>query len=531
MTEKPQKIFLAGFMGTGKSAIGQKLAKNLGYQFLDTDTLIQKTAKKSIPEIFARQGEKSFRALEAKVIDQVCGREKVVVSLGGGAVCHQANLNKLRRSGVLILLRASEATLFKRLRGDQTRPLLQGGAKGKDLLTVLRSLLERREKYYGQIPWQVATDGKSPLALARQIQRVYPLERDALWVRLGERSYPLYFGHDSQKLLPDLLSQHFNTSKVVVVTNTTLDRPYGIPLVRGLKKDFRVVKVVLPDGERYKNLKTVQKLYGALLKNKVDRRTPLVALGGGVLGDLVGFAAASYLRGIPFVQIPTTLLAQVDSSIGGKTGVDLPEGKNLVGAFYQPKFVLMDETFLKTLPPRQLIGGMAEVIKYAAIFDAKLFRDLENHLETYLEKPEESMEAVLRRCCEWKGWVVETDERETKDIRSKLNFGHTLGHAIESLTHYRKYTHGEAIAMGMVFAAQASQGKTGLSERSVERLRGLLERAGLPRQWPRFSKTQYMKALTQDKKRVSSWLNFVYLEKIGKSIVLPTPMEEVKQWL
>lgn len=531
MTEIPQKIFLAGFMGTGKSAIGQKLAQNLHYQFLDTDSMIQKTVGKTISEIFAQEGEKAFRKQEAKIIDQICPRQKVVVALGGGAVCNQRNLNKIRRAGLLILLRASEATLLKRLQGDGSRPLLQGNGRTGDLSATLQGLLERREKFYGQIPWQIATDGKTPAAIARQIQRLYPVENNALWVHLGERSYPLYFARQSLGLLSDLLAQHFHSSKVILVTNTTLDRPYGIPMLRRLKKDFQVKKVILPDGERYKNLKTVQKLYKALLDSKVDRRTPLIALGGGVLGDMVGFAAASFLRGIPFVQIPTTLLAQVDSSIGGKTGVDLPEGKNLVGAFYQPKFVVIDETFLKTLPKRQLVGGMAEVIKYAAIFDAKLFRNLEENLEFYLEKPGERMEAIVRRCCEWKGWVVENDELETKGIRSKLNFGHTLGHAIESLTHYKKYTHGEAIAMGMVFAAEASQRMTGLSDRAVTRLRNLLVRAGLPSQMPNFSKAQYLKALVQDKKRVSSRLNFVYLEKIGKSTVLPTPMEELKRWL
>jgi 3-dehydroquinate synthase len=312
-----------------------------------------------------------------------------------------------------------------------------------------------------------------------------------------------------------------------LITNQVVNRLYGKAVAKAMKGKVELKTIVLPDGERTKNLKTVASVYAQLVKYKVDRKTPLLALGGGVIGDLVGFAAASFLRGVPFIQIPTTLLAQVDSSIGGKTGVDLPEGKNLVGAFYQPRFVLIDESYLSTLKHREFICGLAEVIKYAAIFDAKLFRTLEAQMSQIVTGKGAGLEAIVRRCCELKAWVVERDERETLGLRAKLNFGHTLGHAIESLTQYRKYTHGEAVAMGMAYAARLSVQRAGLPPKDAERLTALIRAAGLPVEWPRFSATAYRKALMQDKKRVSSQLHFVYLTKIGKSVVTPTPLDAV----
>jgi 3-dehydroquinate synthase len=246
-----------------------------------------------------------------------------------------------------------------------------------------------------------------------------------------------------------------------------------------------------------------------------------------VVGDVVGFAAASFLRGLPFVQVPTTLLAQVDSSVGGKTGVDLPEGKNLVGAFHQPRFVLIDECFLRTLPPRQFVCGMAEVIKYGAIFDSGLFKGLETHMPAYLAKPGRGLEEVIRRCCELKARVVEQDETETKGLRSLLNFGHTLGHAIETVTHYRRFTHGEAIAMGMAFAAERSVQRTGFPRRGVRRLVELLKASGLPTDIPALSKRDLMRAMARDKKRVSGSINFVYLKRIGRALAVPTPLDEI----
>lgn len=510
-------------MGTGKSAVGEHLAKKLKVEFIDTDEIIEEISKKSIPDIFAQEGEAAFRGWERQAITQALKKANSIISVGGGAVCSEANLKKLKKAGVLILLKASPDTILKRTQAYRYRPLLNV----KDPRGKIKELLACRAPFYDQIPWQIKTDALKVSQIVGQIAGALPFEERALQVSLGKRSYPIYFEREGFKYLNPLLKRHCPSGRVILVTNATLDVTYGRPLKKILEKEFKVHKVVLPDGEKYKNLKTVSELYRQLVKFRVDRKTPLIALGGGVLGDIVGFAAASYLRGVPLVQIPTTLLAQVDSSIGGKTGVDLPEGKNLVGAFYQPKFVLIDESCLKTLNKRQFICGLAEVIKYAAIFDAKLFKTLERDMGRLLSLRGKGLEAIIRRCCEWKAWVVENDEFETLGLRSKLNFGHTLGHAIESLTRYRKYTHGEAIAMGMVFAAEKSVVDHGLSAKALARLKGLLETAGLPIGLPKLGKRAYLGAMTQDKKRVSSQVNFVYLEKIGRSVVVPTPLEEL----
>ena len=522
MSQLPPRIVLAGFMGSGKTSVGQTLAKRLKYSFVDTDNLVEGLSGKTITRIFAEEGEEMFRRWESMAIDKALAEPKAVIAVGGGAVCFRDNLDKLKKNSRLVLLKAQIPTLLKRLEGDASRPLLEGDREAK-----LRELWAKRSPFYDKIALQIPTDGINPKAVAEEILKVLPLEAAALRVELGEHSYPLYFQKDGLNYLNLLLQRHCPAEKLVLVTNEVVNRLYGKAAIRELKRAHEVKLLVLPDGERHKNPKTVAKVYATLVEFKVDRKTPILAMGGGVIGDLVGFAAASFLRGVPFVQIPTTLLAQVDSSIGGKTGVDLPEGKNLVGAFYQPRFVLIDEKFLHTLKPRELLCGLSEVIKYAAIFDAKLFRTLEKAMPALVKGKGAGLEAIVRRCCELKGWVVERDERETLGLRAKLNFGHTLGHAIESLTHYKKYTHGEAIAMGMVFAGGLSVKRAGLPARDFARLKDLIEAAGLPLEMPKFSLAAYRKALIQDKKRVSSKLHFVYLNKIGKSAVIPTPLDEI----
>jgi len=520
----PEKIILAGFMGTGKSAVGQRLAKRLKVPFIDTDERVEKTSGKPIPSIFEQDGEKSFRQWENRALAGALAGPKAVIAVGGGAICSKKNLKKAKDSGLLVLLRAEPKTVLKRISSEAgTRPLL----KVSNPAQAIEKLLAKREPFYNQIPWQVSTDGRSKAQVAQLIYAQLPLQKGAIWVNLGERRYPLYFQRGGHALLPDLIQQHCPTGRLVLITDSNVDRRHGRSLYKALRTRFQVKKLVVPAGEKYKTLKTVQGLYKELIRYKVDRKTPLLALGGGVLGDVVGYTAASFLRGVPFVQVPTTLIAQVDSSIGGKTGVDLPEGKNLIGAFYQPKFVFIDVDYLRTLDARQLICGMAEVIKYGAIFDKKLFRQLEENMPLLLKDPGGPMEEIVRRCCEWKAWVVEEDELEARGIRSQLNFGHTLGHAIESLTGYRKFTHGEAIAMGMAYAAERSVQRTGLWPGEAQRLRALLEKTGLPTQLPPLGRKEYERALIQDKKRVSGQLNFVYLKRLGRAEVLPTPLDEV----
>jgi 3-dehydroquinate synthase len=277
-----------------------------------------------------------------------------------------------------------------------------------------------------------------------------------LIVSLKERSYPIFVGASIENT-GALLAKENVTRGVLVVTNPTVKRHYFSKLSAGLTRaGYTVALCVLPEGEQYKRLAGIEKIYHAAVKAKLDRRSPIIALGGGVVGDMAGFAAATYLRGVPFVQVPTTLLAMVDASVGGKTGVDLKEGKNLVGAFYQPKAVLIDPSTLSTLPPRQLRNGMAEVIKYGIVKDRQFFRYLQSIAAQKRMPSRGEFETIIYRCCAIKAAVVRKDEREEKGVREILNFGHTFGHALETATGYRKYCHGEAVAIGMMLAAKLS---------------------------------------------------------------------------
>jgi 3-dehydroquinate synthase len=346
-------------------------------------------------------------------------------------------------------------------------------------------------------------------------------------VELGERSYPVEIGADLLGGLGPRIVERTGASRAILVTVPPVGRRYAGRLLRSLREaGLRVGRIDVPDGDRSKNLRQVARLYETLLAQGADRSTVVVALGGGVVGDLAGFAAATFLRGVPFVQVPTTLLAMVDASIGGKTGVNLPEGKNLVGAFYQPRLVAIDATTLRTLPPRELSAGFAEIVKHAAIWDAELFEELERDAETLMKLDREALIPVIERNVRIKAEVVRRDERE-EGLRALLNFGHTLGHAVEVLHRYRKFLHGEAVAMGMVYAAVRSEALGFAEAGTAERLRALLARFGLPIELPAKPRSAYLSALRVDKKRRDSRIGFVVLEGIGRARVVPLTLAEI----
>jgi len=339
-----------------------------------------------------------------------------------------------------------------------------------------------------------------------------------LTVDLGDRSYPIHIGGGLLEQT-ELLLPHLAIKQVAIVTNTTVAPLYLEKLSAGLQRNgVTVIPVILPDGEQYKNWETLNLITDALLKNRAERKTTLIALGGGVIGDLTGFAAASYQRGVPFIQVPTTLLSQVDSSVGGKTGINHPLGKNMIGAFYQPKVVLADTTTLDTLPDRELSAGLAEVIKYGLIGDLPFFEWLEAHMDRLLAREPDALAYAIRRSCENKAAVVAADEREG-GIRAFLNLGHTFGHAIESGMGYGVWLHGEAVAAGTVLAADLSRRLGYLSEADVERTRALLRRAGLPDAAPDLGVEAYMKAMEIDKKVEGGKMRFVLLKAIGAAFL------------
>jgi len=334
---------------------------------------------------------------------------------------------------------------------------------------------------------------------------------------LGDRSYPIYIG---QGLLQQagLLTEHLQGKSAVTVSNQTVAPLYLEPVNTALAA-YKHSSVILPDGEAYKNLETLNQIYTHLLESKADRKTTLIALGGGVVGDMTGFAAASYQRGVNFIQVPTTLLAMVDSSVGGKTGVNHPLGKNMIGAFHQPQAVIIDTNTLNTLADRELSAGLAEVIKYGLIRDPEFLTWLDANMDALLARDPESLTYAIQRSCQHKAEVVASDERESGQ-RALLNLGHTFGHAIEAAMGYGQWLHGEAVATGMVMAAELSGQMGWLSKPDLEYIRHLLKRAGLPVDPPStMSGEDFMRYMSVDKKVLDGSLRLILMQSLGESIV------------
>jgi 3-dehydroquinate synthase len=355
---------------------------------------------------------------------------------------------------------------------------------------------------------------------------------ETVTVELGDRSYPICIGGGILPGLGDRVRELRCGQKTAVVTDPCVASHYREPVVRSLEgASFEPTVIEIPEGEEHKNLAWLAFLYDRFLDARLDRRSAIIALGGGVIGDLAGFSAATFLRGLPLVQVPTTLLAQVDSSVGGKTGVNHPAGKNLIGAFYQPCLVWIDVRTLRTLPRRQVLSGLAEVIKYAVILSPDLFALLERNLDRVLALDEEFLTEIVRVCCTLKAMVVGEDERE-EGYRAILNFGHTLGHAIEALTEYREYSHGEAVAMGMAFAVRLSCEQGLCSQEVTERVVRLIQRAGLPVKIPpKLVCHNLGLAIEADKKAASGKIRFVCIEDIGRTRFHYLTADEIVRFL
>ncbi len=339
-----------------------------------------------------------------------------------------------------------------------------------------------------------------------------------LTVGLADRSYPIHIG-SGLLAQAELLQSAIPRKRVAIVSNTTV-APLYLEKLQNILRSIGVssIEIILPDGEQYKNSETLNLIYEALLTHRCERTTPLIALGGGVIGDMTGYAAATYLRGVPFIQIPTTLLSQVDSSVGGKTGINHPLGKNMIGAFYQPQLVLADTDTLNTLPDNELAAGLAEVIKYGLIRDLPFLEWLEQNMNKLLARDTAALQYVITRSCQNKAEVVAADERESGE-RALLNLGHTFGHAIESGMGYGVWLHGEGVAAGTIMAADLSQRLGWISAAEVTRIRTLFERAKLPVVAPNLGVEKYLNWMGLDKKVEGGKMRFVLLKKIGKAVV------------
>ncbi len=350
-----------------------------------------------------------------------------------------------------------------------------------------------------------------------------------LSVELGERSYPIIIGSE---LLHDAgFARHVPGQRVAIVTNTTVAPLYLDRLTAMLQAAGKeCIPVVLPDGEEEKNADNLMAIFTALLQHKCDRKTTLVALGGGVIGDMTGFAAATYMRGVPFVQVPTTLLAQVDSSVGGKTAINHPLGKNMIGAFYQPQAVLADTATLATLPDRELSAGLAEVIKHGAIIDADFFRWQEQNMDKLVARDDAALAHAIQRSCEIKADVVRQDEREG-GLRAILNFGHTFGHAIEAGLGYGEWLHGEAVGCGMVMAADLSVRLGYLTAQDQARIVALVKAARLPTVAPDLGEARWLELMEVDKKNEGGQIKFILLKPLGTATITGVPSDLLKATL
>ncbi len=349
-------------------------------------------------------------------------------------------------------------------------------------------------------------------------------------VALGDRSYEVVIQPGILSKIGHVLQDCGCSGRVGIVTNPVVNKLYGRVVHRALTQaGFSPFFIIVPDGEQAKTMKWLDKILDTLVTQRVERQDVVLALGGGVTGDVAGFAASTYLRGIPFVQVPTTLVAQVDSSVGGKTGVNHPKGKNLIGAFYQPRMVVIDPRVLKTLPSRQWIAGLAEVIKYGMIADKQFFDYLEHHVEGLRNQSDDVMPHVLRRCCEIKAEIVAGDERES-GRRRILNYGHTVGHALEAWGHYKKWIHGEAVGLGMVQEASMAQYLGLCSKEVVKRQDDLIKSVGLPSSMPKMNFLDLWQAMQHDKKVIKGDIHCVLPKRIGDVSVVPLVRESIRRW-
>ncbi len=511
-------VTLMGFMGSGKTTVGRILASRLDWDFIDTDHLIEARMGRTVPELFSERGEGAFRELEAAVIQEVSRGDRQVIATGGGAVMDPANRLALRLGGIVVHLKASPEVLWKRVSGSD-RPLAQ------DPL-AFRERFQERLSHYQQIPLQIASSG-SASRVAERILEAIRAEPRRISVPLAGREYPIILEPNAIAQLGSLMADHLEPGRCLLVTNPHLEARYGEVARASLAAaGWDPHMAVIPAGERFKRMQSAMQLYDRAIDVRLERQNPVVALGGGVIGDLAGFVAATFNRGVPFVQVPTSLLAQIDSSVGGKVAVNHPRGKNLIGAFHQPKLVIADPLMLHTLPRRELVAGLAEMIKYGIILDAPFFERLEDELPGLLERRLDALIPAIARCCELKAQVVLEDERES-GLRAILNFGHTLGHAVEAETKYQSYLHGEAVALGMVAAGAIARELGFFSDIEQTRLTSLLHRAGLPTTLGALSAERLVAAMGHDKKVQSGRLRWVLPGALGQARLhsdVPTPL-------
>lgn len=549
---RASRIILTGFSGTGKTAVGPLIAERLGWRLMDIDGIVERRGRRSILEIFRDSGEEAFRDLESEALATACGHDNTVISTGGGAVLRPANRALMAGAGFIVCLEARPETILRRLddRAEDEpldRPLLASG----DQLARIRDLKRGRQHLYALCDWTVHTDEMTPDEIADDVARAWEERSEAAMadphrvediaggmtaapattaagiatgaaavVHALTGEYPVFVEWGALAGLGRRLRDIGIARHVYVVTDEQVAHHYEDEIeaaLRAAEVPFDVF--VIPPGEASKTLETASRLYDWLVDRRAERGHTMVAVGGGVVTDIAGFVAATFARGLPLVHVPTSLLGMVDASIGGKVAVNHPKAKNMIGAFYQPRMVLADPATLRTLPPRDVHQGWAEAIKHAMIADESYLRFFEDNADAILKLERDVTVEAIRRSALIKARIVGEDEREEKGIRSFLNYGHTLAHAIESTTGYTRFRHGEADGIGMMAAARMSELMGLLPHDTVERQRTVLERYNLPTHADGLDRARITAAIALDKKVVGKAVRWVVLEGIGKPVL------------
>ena len=498
-------------MGTGKTTVGQLIAQRLNRKFIDIDQWIEDRAGKSVAAIFAEDGEDRFRTWEAEVCEALSEPQSLIIATGGWTLGPQQNREAMQRGGCVIGLWVEPETILSRLADQTDRPLLAGDNR----VAKLRDLLKTREDVYRSLAWQIDTTKMDIAEVMLHVMALYGSvstlnDPDTFYLPMGERGNAILLGAGLLGSIGPVLRARGLRGTVALIGDSNVIERYGNRVYQSLTlSGFEVLPLSVPAGEESKTLEVAGVLYEQLVQGGLERSGAIIALGGGVIGDLSGFVAATYLRGVPWVNCATTLLAMVDASIGGKTGVDLPSGKNLVGAFHPPALTIGDLTALHTLPEREFQSGMAEVIKAGVIADAELFE--------MIECGSTDLQEIIRRAIKVKVDVVREDPFE-KGRRAALNLGHTIGHGLEAASQFT-LRHGEAIGIGLIAEAKIAEwlglAQTGLSDR----LASVIERVGLPTRFARLETETIMQLMRSDKKKQLGRLKFALPRAIGAVVI------------
>jgi len=514
--------------------VARGVARSLGWEAIDTDDEVVRLAGKTIPDIFGQDGEPHFRRLEREALVEACQKNRVVIATGGGAILDPNNRLLMRRSGVVICLEANPGTIYQRLPKDDQRPnAVRPLLAMDDPMVRIVELKRSRQSHYAMADWTVQTDH---LTLPEVCQEV--IRGRHYWLRSHELSdgasydqdhvcdvvtaterYPIFVGWGQLRSLGQRVKEAGLSGNAYVVADASVFSLYGETVMASLREaGFGVQSLAVPPGETNKTLDTVSRIYDWMVDCRVERGDVMVVVGGGVVTDMAGYVAATFLRGLSLVQVPTSLIAMMDASVGGKTAVNHPKAKNLIGSFYQPRLVLADVQVLTTLPDRELTSGWAEVIKHGLVLDGELNAFLQKNAKKLVKLDPEATTEAVRRSVAVKARIVSEDEKE-QGRRILLNYGHTIGHGLEAATDYGRFLHGEAVSIGMVGAAMLSQALGVLSPEVVKQHRDIMKMFGLPVSCPGVDVKDVLKAMELDKKVKGKAVRWVLLEGIVRPVI------------